>query len=72
MKLPEKILYCRKRAGLSQEELAERVGCSRSQLARLESGVSCRPSYQIVADIARALGVTTQQLEQSGSDRQRA
>ena len=29
MKLPEKILYCRKRAGLSQEELAGRLGVSR-------------------------------------------
>ena len=72
LQLGLKIAYYRKLRGLTQEELAERVGCSRSQLARLESGVSCRPSYQIVADIARALGVTTQQLEQGGSDRQRA
>lgn len=68
----QNVSVLRRSRGLSQEELAERVGCSRSQLARLESGVSCRPSYQIVAYIARALGVTTQQLEQSGSDRQRA
>ena len=29
MKLDEKILYCRKRAGLSQEELGEKIGVSR-------------------------------------------
>ena len=33
MKLPEKILYCRKRAGLSQEELAGRLGVSRQGLS---------------------------------------
>ena len=40
MKLPEKILYCRKRAGLSQEALAERLGVSRQAVSKWETGVS--------------------------------
>ena len=40
MKLPEKILYCRKRAGLSQEALAERLGFSRQAVSKWDTGVS--------------------------------
>ena len=40
MKLSEKILYCRKRAGLSQEALAERLGVSRQAVSKWETGVS--------------------------------
>ena len=40
MKLPEKILYCRKRAGLSQEALAERLGVSRQAVSKWETGGS--------------------------------
>ena len=36
MTLSEKIAYCRKRAGLSQEELAERVGVSRQAVSKWE------------------------------------
>ena len=42
MKLPEKILYCRKRAGLSQEALAERLGVSRQAVSKWETGGSLR------------------------------
>ena len=38
MKLSEKILYCRKRAGLSQEALAERLGVSRQAVSKWETG----------------------------------
>ena len=40
MKLSEKIIRLRKRRGLSQEELAERLGVSRQAVSRWESGVS--------------------------------
>ena len=36
MTLSEKIVYCRKKAGLSQEELAERVGVSRQAVSKWE------------------------------------
>ena len=42
MKLSEKILYCRKRAGLSQEALAERLGVSRQAVSKWETGGSLR------------------------------
>lgn len=40
MKLLEKIIRLRKGRGLSQEELAERLGVSRQAVSRWESGVS--------------------------------
>ncbi len=40
MKLNDKIYYCRKRSGLSQEELAERLGVSRQSVSKWETGVS--------------------------------
>ena len=40
MKLSEKIVYCRKHAGLSQEALAERLGVSRQAVSKWETGVS--------------------------------
>ena len=42
MKLSEQILYCRKCAGLSQEELAGRLGVSRQAVSKWETGVSLR------------------------------
>lgn len=38
MKLQEKILYCRKRAGLSQEALSEKLGISRQAISKWETG----------------------------------
>ena len=40
MKLSEKILYSRKRAGLSQEALGEKLGVSRQAVSKWETGVS--------------------------------
>ena len=40
MTLSEKILYYRKSAALSQEELAARVGVSRQAVSKWETGVS--------------------------------
>lgn len=38
MKLSEKIQYCRKKAGLTQEELADRLGVSRQAVSKWEIG----------------------------------
>ncbi|MBQ3127375.1 MAG: helix-turn-helix transcriptional regulator, partial [Clostridia bacterium] len=38
MKLNEKITLCRRRAGLSQESLAELVGVSRQAVSKWECG----------------------------------
>ena len=40
MKLQEKITYCRKKAGLSQEALAEKMDVSRQAISKWETGVS--------------------------------
>ena len=40
MTLSGKILYCRKRAGLSQEALADRIGVSDKAVSKWETGVS--------------------------------
>ncbi|MBQ8554530.1 MAG: helix-turn-helix transcriptional regulator [Clostridia bacterium] len=40
MKLNEKIYHCRKKSGLSQEVLAERIGVSRQAISKWETGVS--------------------------------
>ena len=57
MKLHEKILYCRKRAGLSQEALAESVGVSRQAVSKWETGESV-PETGKLAALAAALGVS--------------
>ena len=40
MKLSEKIIYCRKKAGLSQLDLADKLGVSRQSVSKWETGVS--------------------------------
>ena len=40
MKLSEKIMYYRKRAGMNQEMLADRLGVSRQAVSKWETGVS--------------------------------
>ena len=57
MKLSEKILYCRKRAGLSQEALAERLGVSRQAVSKWETGEAL-PETNKLAALAEALGVS--------------
>ena len=57
MKLHEKIYYCRKKAGLSQEELSGRVGVSRQAVSKWETGESVPETGKLTA-LAAALGVT--------------
>ena len=57
MKLNEKILYCRKRAGLSQEALAERIGVSRQAVSKWETG-DAEPEISKLRLLAAEFGVT--------------
>lgn len=69
MKLNEKILYYRKAAKLSQEELAGRVGVSRQAVSKWESG-QAMPEAATLVDLADLLGCSLDQLmreELSGS-----
>lgn len=55
------IAYYRKNAGLSQIELAERIGISRTHMSRIETA-GCAVSLDVVFDIAEALGIGTAKL----------
>ena len=57
------IAFYRKHAGLTQEELAERAGISRSHLSAIEAPNVIRPfSLEILFNIATALGVKASSL----------
>lgn len=58
MHLAEKILQCRKKAGLSQEALAERIGVSRQAVSKWETG-EAMPELSTVVALAKEFGVTT-------------
>ena len=57
----ENIKKYRKRAGLTQEQLAEIVNCSCSHIGQVENGRGV-PSLEITLSIANALGVMIDQL----------
>ena len=61
-----KIKALRKAKGLTQEELAEKTGISRSQLSEIESEAKPANTLRLTA-IASALGVRVDQLFEDGS-----
>lgn len=61
MKLNEKILYYRKAAKLSQEELAMQIGVSRQAVSKWELGAAT-PEVDKLLALARIFGVTTDEL----------
>ena len=61
MKLNEKILSLRKKQGLSQEELAEKLNVSRQAVSRWEVG-SAQPDASNVLQLSRLFGVTADYL----------
>ena len=61
MKLSEKIIRLRKGRGLSQEELAERLGVSRQAVSRWETGEAV-PDTEKVIQLSRIFHVTTDYL----------
>ncbi|MCM1129730.1 MAG: helix-turn-helix domain-containing protein [Alistipes senegalensis] len=56
--LLDEILAARKAAGLTQEQLAERMGTRQSSIARLENGLACGnlPSMTMLKKYAEAVG----------------
>jgi len=58
----------REAAGMSQKELAERVGVLREAVARWEAG-NREPSWGNVLALAAALGVTCEAFNQEPADR---
>jgi len=57
MKLSDKIWVCRKKAGLSQEALAEKIGVSRQAISKWETGEAA-PEITKLPLLARTFGVT--------------
>ena len=57
MKFSEKIIWCRKKSGLSQEMLAEKVGVSRQAVSKWEIGES-EPEISKLKVLAEIFGVT--------------
>lgn len=58
MTLSEKILYCRRKNGLSQEALAEKIGVSRQAISKWETG-DATPEIGKLKALADAFCVTT-------------
>ena len=52
----------REAAGLTQEKLAEAAGVSPLSIRNIETGRTCNPTVRTLAAIARALGVSTDNL----------
>lgn len=57
MKLSEKIIYCRKKAGLSQLDLADKLGVSRQSVSKWETGES-NPDVTKIPLLAREFDVS--------------
>ena len=57
MKFSEKIIWCRKKSGLSQEMLAKKVGVSRQAVSKWETGES-EPEISKLKVLAEIFGVT--------------
>ena len=58
----DRIAAARKAAGVTQLQLAERIGKTKSSIANYESGFR-EPDSETICAIAQALGVTPQSLE---------
>ena len=61
MTFAEKLQKLRKQNGLSQEQLAEKVGISTTHLSHIETG-NTKLSLPVFVDIAEALSVQTDEL----------
>lgn len=54
--LVRELLVARSRSGLTQEEVAERMGTTKSAVSRLEAGSKHSPSVTTLKKYARAVG----------------
>ena len=61
------IKEARKAVGLTQTELAERIGVSQSAVAQWETGIT-HPSYATLRPLANALGVRVDDLVEEEDD----
>ena len=66
MKLGQKIAELRKKSGLSQEALAEKMNVSRQSVSKWESNQSI-PDIEKIVDLSELFGVTTDYLLKNGT-----
>ena len=55
------IMRYRKEQGITQEQLAEMIGCSRNQIQRVETAYAA-PSVALLLDVSEALNVPLERL----------
>lgn len=71
MKLHEKITWYRKHQGMSQEELAEKLGVSRQAVSKWELG-EATPELERILGLAELFGISTDALLKDGEPMQAA
>ena len=67
MKLGDKIIYLRRKAGWSQEELSEKLDVSRQSISKWESG-QATPDVERIIELSNIFGVSTDYLLKDTSD----
>ena len=60
--LAKKVRELRKKMGYSQEKLARLANISYNTVVKIESGESKRPTFQTMTGIAKALGVSLDEM----------
>ena len=60
--ISENIKKLRTKLGLTQDDLAKKAGTKYTTLMKVESGAVNKPSVQTMAKIAKALGVSIEDL----------
>lgn len=60
--LSNKVRELRKKAGWSQQKLAERAGLSFNVITKIEQGLSKSPSIHTIIKLSNALGITLDEL----------
>ena len=62
MTLAERVVTLRRRTGLSQEKLAQRMNMSRNTLWHIESGRTANPRMDHLIALCQALGISADYL----------
>ena len=60
--IAKRLKELRKKAGWSQQRLAEKAGLSYNVITKIEQGVAKRPSIQTMVKLADALGISLDEL----------
>ena len=61
IKIGKFILKCRKEKGLTQEQLAEKIGVTSKSISRWENG-NTMPDYSLLKDLCNELNITVNEL----------